>query len=337
MSRNALEIWPAVVADMASIGCNTVLVYGGNNPAVHQRLKAFLDEAQEKRLKVLVHLSGFLAWWVPRFERQRQRYQNDAEAKAALAATVSELRDHPALLGWCTLDEPGNHPTLFTGARARDYYEQVKALDPYHPVLFSHLNQLGDNETYGGATDLALIPFLARGGRYDQLFEEFRAAGLPVITNTPCYGAAGSRDREPTIAEQRSALYKSLLLGSGGLLTYLYRPSSEALWQEFGRLGREAARVAPLLRTEDESGNLDVTPSSNDLIVRMHREGNRLYLFAVNVSPLPVDAVFTLLAHRVGGVEGLFGAQPGVVLRDNQVAVTLDGQGTLALELKLVP
>ncbi len=333
VSRNDLTRWPAVLADMAAIGCNTALVYAGNNPAVHQRLEAFLDEAQKHNVKLWVHLSGFFSWWIPRYNRQQQRYQDEDAAKAALAQVVSTLRDHPALLGWCTLDEPGNHPTLFTSERAHDYYEQVKSLDPYHPVIFSHLNQLGDYDTYGTATDMALIPFLARGGRYDQLFNEFSTAGLPVITNTPCYGAAGSRDREPTTGEQRSAIYKSLILGSSGLLTYLYRPASENLWQEFAQLGREAHLLAPILHTPNLNTSLDALPAGNDLLATLSTDGTQLYLVAVNVSPRPMQAVFTLLDHQVTAIEGLFAPTPQATLEGNQIRVSMEGQGTLALRL----
>ena len=160
---------------------------------------------------------------------------------------------------------------------------------------------------YGKATDLALMPFIERGGRYDRLFWEFWDFGLPVATNAPCFGALGGACREPTPAEHRVRSYKATILGARGLCMYTYRCASMGTWRQMARVGKEMRTLAPILLTPDDRLRVDVTPGAPDVFALLKAHGAKHYLLAVNVNPRPVNAVFRLVdLPKVGKVLPMF-------------------------------
>lgn len=294
LSRGEDQRWVDALKLMKSAHCNAVLNYVGGR-AEHEKVGWALDQAHAQGLKVWVHLGWMLSYWIPKYANRRGRYESEEEALEALRTQVNRHKTHPALLGWCTLDEPGNRPTMFTRDYTERYYRLIKTLDPHHPCIFSHLTRLGETKVYGQATDLALMPFLARGGRYDSLFWEFWDAGLPVATNSPCYGALSGTCREPTPEEQRVRMYKALILGARGLCSYTFRCAAMDTWREFGRVGEELRTLAPILLTPDDRLRVEVSPGAPDVFALLKAHEDDHYLIAVNTATRPVEATFTLV------------------------------------------
>jgi hypothetical protein len=256
-------------------------------------------------------------------------------AIAAMAEVVIKHRNHPALLGWCHLDEPGNRPTIFTKEYVEKWYRLIKHLDPYHPCISSHLTRLGEVDVYGDAVDLALMPFVD-SPRYEHLFQEFWDYGLPVAVNPPCYDA-GVRKSAPTPSEQRVRTYKALALGACGSCTYTYRCTTMATWREFERIGEELKVLGPILATPDDRARVDAMPRGKGLFARAKAHGDGWVVLAVNTSLEPVDARFRLPdAPSLTTVTPMFGSpQARADAEARTLNVTLPGQGTGVYEVTL--
>ncbi len=336
MGQGKLNSWKAVLDDTRQANCNALLVYMGNNPDVHKEAGKYLDAAAAAGQKIWIHLSGMFAWHIKKYAKHKRRYFSEKEAMKGLRDIVLKYKDHPALIGWCTLDEPGNRPHLFTKKVVKKYYDEVKKLDPHHPCILSHITHLGESKIYGDATDLAVIPFMPRGGRYDYLFQELWNTGKPIVTNSPCYGGVGSRKNEPTPAEQRIAMYKALILGARGLSTYTYRPTGPALWNEFIDIGKELEYLSPALLTPDERLRLEVSPEGQNIFAVLKKHQNNYYLIAVNTAPFKIDVKFTLSSiPKITDVKSLFKTKKGKVdINLKTIKLIMDKQSTAIFEIK---
>ncbi len=301
--------WEAALDDMRTAHCTAVLVYTGIDIRSAEKIQQALDTAQQRGLKVWLHLSWIASCVNPKNINHPDRYRSEAEAYTALAEIVNRYKTHPALLGWCTLDEPGNREDVFTREFTERFYRQVKDLDPHHPCIFSHLTRLGESAIYRHATDLALIPFSSqRDARYELLFQEFWQTGLPVAINAPCYGAIHS-PRAPTAAELRTRIYKPVILGARGVCLYTYRFASDHNWRELGRLGLELRELSPVLLAPDDRLRVQVAPCPREVLAALKAYAGRYYLLAVNTAQQPREVVFRLTdAPAVSAAEPLFGA-----------------------------
>ena len=334
LGRGTDQRWIDALKEMQGVHTTAVLNYIGGREN-YEKVGWALDQAHAHGQKMWVHLGWMLSYWIPKYAKRPGRYKDEAEAIAALRQVVTRHKDHPALLGWCTLDEPGNRPTMFTKAYTERYYRLIKDLDPHHPCIFSHLTRLGEYKVYGQATDLALMPFIERGGRFDRLFWELWDIGLPVAVNTPCFGALGGAVREPTPAEERVRVYKAIILGARGVSAYTFRCAAMETWREFGRLGKELQVLAPVLLTPDQRLRVDVTPPRSDVFALLKAHQGKHYLLAVNVAPRPTDASFRLTdAPGLGRVAPMFGTRPARVdAKAKLLSVTMDAQSTAVYEI----
>jgi len=109
--------------EIKSMGANTVQSFAlaGEDPAY---VDGYLKAADEAGLGVVAFVGKFIDG------------QDDSCALSPAGADF--VRSHagaPALLAWHTVDEPTNHQ--ITKACQRRIYDQMKAIDPKHPVLVS--------------------------------------------------------------------------------------------------------------------------------------------------------------------------------------------------------
>jgi hypothetical protein len=226
---------------------------------------------------------------------------------------------------------------MFTRDYTEKYYRLIKELDSYHPCIFSHLTRIGESDVYGGATDLALMPFVEGGGRSDELFWEFWDAGLPLATNSPCFGALSGTVREPTPAEQRVRTYKALILGARGICSYTYRCASQGTWAEFGRLGLELEELAPFLLTPDERLRVRVSSSDKRVCAALKGTGGTYCLLVANPGRDAVEASLSLPdIPPIGDVRPMFDTAAPLRVRrsENSLAVRLAAQGTAAFLIR---
>lgn len=326
--------WAATLDDMKNANCNTVLMYTHRLIAQPDVINKALDEAHERGIKVWLHLSWIFSYINPRYAKY-DRYKNEAEAIAALEKIINAHKDHPALLGWCHLDEPANRPTIFTSILVKRWYRRIKNLDPHHPCISSHLTHLGESKLYGGSVDFAMIPFHSpRDVRAYNLFKEFQNAGFGISTNAAFYGAI-HRPNESTPAQARVSIYAPIILGARGFCSYTYRPASTQTWREIGRVGEELATLTPVLCTADRRLRVDVTSGSKDVYALLKRHGKKYIFLAVNTAPKEVEAVFKLTdAESVSLVKPLFdNVAPKVDRVEKRLSVTMTPQSSVAWEI----
>jgi hypothetical protein len=313
----SLDTWRAILLDLKQNNCNSVLAYTGMTTGLSERLGPFLDVAEEVGIGVWVEISGYFVWHIPKVRSQKNRYHDEASAVADLEALMVKHRQHPALLGWCAFDEPGNRPDLLGGPVVIAAANRVRELDPHHPFFCTHLNHMGDAAIYGPGTDVGLMPFLARGGRYDTMFRDLWDGGMPVMTNSPCYGAAGNRAGEPTVAEQRVHSWKAVVMGARGLQYYLYRPFSQNLWESMGDVAAQVQQLAPALLTPNDPREIQLSPASPDVLATVRSDGQMDYLIIVNTGAQAHEVAVDLLDRgAITKIEPLFGSaaaefQPG--------------------------
>ncbi len=115
---------------LAEAGFNTVHVYGWEGNAIYKYGQGWLDAAHQNGLMALVGL-----------------YRPDVKQMSFAGAItrIEKYRDHPALLAWHTMDEPGwdQVPTSCLGVEidgrmGKEYmpatYHMIRQHDPDHPV-----------------------------------------------------------------------------------------------------------------------------------------------------------------------------------------------------------
>ena len=333
------ERWPHALKDMKSVGSTAVMAYTYWEISETEKIRWALDQAEAAGIKVWVHLQWIFSFCNPKYANRSQRYRSEAEAVAVLRKVINDHKDHPALLGWSPLDEPGNRPATFTKELTEKFYRMIKALDPYHPCIFSHLTQTEHGKIYGEATDMALIPFGAgRNQRYDRLFQTFWETGLPLATNAPCYGAINS-PREPTAAEIRVRIYKPLILGSRGFTSYTYRGASMTTWREFAQIGKELHALSPVLLSPDNRLRVEVNPRGRDVYALLKEREGKFTLIAVNVTGNAVPA--TLRLPDVAGfskVTPRFGSPAAKSdSAGRKITATMKAKSTAVYEIVSVP
>ena len=327
--------WEAALSDMKSVDATAVLNYIGRKEH-YAKIQSALDQAHAHGIKMWVHLGLLFGYRDPQRRKGRPfSEEEDEQAFAEVRKLIAQHKDHPALLGWTTIDEPGNRPTAFTRDYTERIYRVVKEADPHHPCLFSHITRLGESKVYGRAMDLALIPFhRARDARHDHVFQEFWDAGFPIVTNARCYGAA-STAREPTPAEIRTRVYRPLILGARGFCSYTYRGASMHTWREFGRIGKELRELSPILLTPDDRLMVDVLPRGQGLSALLKAWEGRHYLLAVNVNLDQVEATFRLTdVPTIGTVKPMFDTKPARSdAAARAISVTMDAKSTAIYEI----
>ena len=325
-----LKAFSNVLGDMRKANCTSGLVFVAAQDGLDKAGWA-LDQAQARGMKLWIHLQWPFNYWIPKYNYRTDRYKSREEALAAVRKVVNENKEHPALLGWCTLDEPGNRPKIHTPAYLSECHQLVKQADPHHPCIISHLQRPGEAKAYGGATDLAIMPFEAASKGSDRVYREFWDAGLPMATNSPCFGALAGRVREPTPSEQRVRMYKSIIYGSRGICTYPYRTISPATWEEFGRVGKEIQALTPALLTADDQLRVEVTQTGAGVYGVLKAHKGKYYLITVNVPNSPARATFRLPdIPNLGKVTPMFDtrAVPRVARAKKALTVAMPAQST---------
>ncbi len=334
--QRPIEVWRAILTDLKQNNCNSVLAYTGMRTGLSDRLKPYLDVADELGIGVWVEISGYFTWHIPKVAGLRHRYTDEESALQDLRQLMDNVRGHPALLGWCAFDEPGNRPDILTGDYVTRAADLVRELDPHHPFFCTHLNHMGDTEIYGRGTDIGLMPFLARGGRYDNMFRELSGAGLPVMINSPVYGAAGNSVREPNRQEIRLHMWKAVTMGACGIQFYLYRPYSQYLWEGMGENGQQIQSIKSALLNSHPAANLLVTPSNKEIHATLRFDGINYYLIAVHTGTQTHNTTFELLdLDRVKDIEPLFGS-PALSNTGNAPRLTIDFPGESVAVYRIV-
>ncbi len=168
--------------------------------------------------------------------------------------TVSRFKDHPALFGWYTADEPEAYND--TPAELEQAYRIVKEIDPYHPVIVL-TNAPGMFPFYANAADVVMAdPYPIPGHPISLVSEWTEAArrGLndtkPVWMTPQGFGwkeLGGEHGDPPTDEEFRNMLYQALIHGAKGIIWWPWSVPFHNHWEAFRQMGAECNALREVL------------------------------------------------------------------------------------------
>jgi len=277
---------------IAAGGFNTILCYAygpGKEP------RAYLDRAKKHGLKVIFSVKDFYegSRWYP-----KRAGVGDLDL---IRNTVTDLRDHPALLAWYTNDELG--PKWMPKLRAA--YDLVCKLDPDHPA-FQVLCVPGQNHLYYGVTDILgcdPYPVPRHGVTMVGDWVETARAGMSEAKPVWCVPqvfrwanySGDIKDREPTLAEKRAMVFLALIHRAQGLVAYSYYDLLKGLdkgatapaelferrWKEVSGIAAEVRKLVPVL-LEGKEVAADRTSLVRFRVLRFQKAD---HVLVVNTSP----------------------------------------------------
>ncbi len=244
-----------------------------------EEVAALMDEAAEAGMYILLELT----------EYARRRPEPDYRA---IAAVVERYRQHPALLAWYIVDEPGE--TKMKPEAAEAIYKLVRKRDPYHPTYLVN-NRPNLYATYSAASDILAIDVypipnypISQVGDYMQQARWTSLERKPVWLVAQAFGGVEHWPRSPTASELRNMIYQGLVGGAKGVLFYRYCQENErhiqplALWREVQRLAAELAELGPVLLQEEH--RLEAQSAGGGVEVAVKEYKRNFYVFAVNVA-----------------------------------------------------
>lgn len=265
-------------------------------------LRDFLDRSWRGGMRVLFHLPIKLD------------DNGCAKDEEAIGKLIEAFRDHPALLAWHTVDEPGPRATPEKLLRIAN---MVRDLDPWHPVWINEATFWQKATQYcrtdQPACDLFSVDHYPVGApgegvtsiaTWMERLEEIGRWRKPMLMWLQAFGAIEWWSREPTPEEERAMTWLSLIHGGRGVMYFVYRPRSPALWEECRRLGAElTTQVAPVLGRSIRSDPIDLgTPSIHAVL--LEGESGERWLMTVNAGTRRVEAdVSPLLLGGTGALE----------------------------------
>ena len=317
---------------LAAAGFNVVHSYGWDHTAdadVPAWGKEFLDAAAKNGLMTLVGMN--------RDEVKAKKYANSA-------ARVRLFRDHPAVLAWHTMDEPGvgigkkDLKELAADAFMPGIYRVIKENDTRHPVT-AVVCRFSDHQRFTLSMDVHQadyypvppIPaanFIGTGfagiARHPGLVREASGGAKPLWFVCQAFDyALYQKDRDvpaewrrfPTRDELRSMSYTAVASGARGIFYWAMSElrefvregqSSEDYWQRLSSVTRELHELSPVLTAETPETFLQ----QDNVAALIKSDGRDLYIIAANYERKPTKTVLQV---------------PGIV---NATAQMVYGEGT---------
>ena len=144
----------------------------------------------------------------------------------------------------------------------------------------------------------------------DQVIENFRAAGEPLIANVQTFEAPPYRG--PTGAEARNMTYQALVAGVGGIIYYTYYDqvndmnTKPELWGELVKVGGELNVLEPYLVLGTRQR---LTTNSSDTFAAKWKLGSQVVVAVVNTSSSSRSMAVQVGETVVGGAANLFAAR----------------------------
>jgi NedA-like, galactose-binding domain len=266
----------------------------------------YLDEAEKLGLKVF-----------PWFGMYNDSYVQTVKS------FIEKYREHPALTGFFSIDEPANFD--FDAKGLEKIYHELKELAPDLGIATA-FNSIPKDAVYKDAVDVFCIdpyPIVdagTPGGSVVTVAIEtdlaLKSTGntKPVWAIPQAFGAYGSWKRAPTAAEYRCLNYLPLIHGAHGLFAYAHNMTrakadcmmnSEELQKGARRTNKELAVLTPVLL----NGNRSLIVN-NRVHTGLYSYEKSLYLIIVNTSHRSLAPVFSSKAFNKVVVKNIFSKKP---------------------------
>lgn len=295
--------------------------------------RQYLDAAQAAELLVIEwppnYASDSLSYADPKLPEKMDRF-----LKERLPEVIDAQKDHPALLAYYSLDEPGGDAYL-RGAVAEESRITTEH-DPYHPnyVLFC----VAISE-WPESIDIAGLDFYPRFGQ-DRVYicikgawsavKSARRLRVPTWHVPLCETSSATVRGGITGAEQRAQLYLALIGGVNGIVYWVWPPRYADNWRELQKLAKEVNAMYPALTTAiPDQATVFEPREMEDTVQAAARvtEDGKTYLLTCNASPIPCQATFKLAGNLKGPAEVLFENRK-VKIKDGVITDKFDSYGT---------
>ena len=237
------------IREVAAGGFNALVrwwVVGGRGFEQHMpHVKETLDVAGELGLKVFDTATGF----APRLRYSRPDFRTNYKTSVKnLPAVIETIGQHPALVGYYGLDEPGS--AYFDLGTLT--YAVAHERDPYH-LMYSSGNSVWPDSGY------EIFDLLGVHGYWDphtSTENKFmrRVAGMSIVAGrhhrpflvTP-QTFRGDYVRNFTPRELRNSLYICLIYGAKGIIYFRHPVYHPAYWQASADIAAEIQTLTPTL------------------------------------------------------------------------------------------
>ena len=252
---------------------------------------------------------------------------------------VKQARDHPAVIGYYSYDEPDNfYPDtpehkyhLLMQEGVEEWTRTVEELDPYHAVMTLFATGLSKVEDWD-AWDVAMRDFYVNTEEpmakvYDVAIDSVRTAwGLKTpFIYTPLFEKSSGRPKPLSGPEQRAQTYMSLAADVKGLFYWDWPAAYGPNWEMLSQLAGEVKELEPVLLERAPRQTVEYTDSKTEgsvkALVKNHQ--GKTYLITVNGEPAPVTVTYSL--------PDVYTGQADVMFEDRLVTV---GGGKLTDELE---
>lgn len=304
------------VAEYAKSPFNCLLNY-------RQLTSAVMDAYDRHGLKVIYSIEGIYGPGL--------RFKSEKEISDWTRKEVERHRRHPALLAWYTNDERGN--TYVPQLERR--YRLVRELDPSHPV-YAVLYQLPIVRYYMDTCDAIGTDPYPVGNPYSHesaqdsmhICSEWADASMrgsyrmrpvwqvPQVFDWGVYHKdKADKSRMPSSAELKNMFWQAIVCGANGLVGYSYfdvkrmswKNPWRKTWSDVCEAAEDVRRFFPVLLSGDTPPA--VSSSGKDVRVRTWRDGEKVYVLAVNTLKKASDAVVSVDGDW-NAAETLMGASP---------------------------
>ena len=328
---------PESLPEVAGAGFNLTMRWKGvttadrfdrGKPADHpdnrRAVRDYLDRVHDAGLLALeapvklVEESMYLKYRDPAWERKYPVVNREITP-----AVVRLARDHPAVVGYYSYDEPDDfYPDspddprrLLMREGVEQWYRTVSRLDPYHPVMTLFAADLTKVRDWD-AWDVPLRDFYPLPGR--PLAETHRVAAISAAVAerrhepfvfTPLFEKSSGRPLPLSPGEQRAQTYLALTGGAKGLLYWDWPAAYGPNWEMLGRLAGEVNELAPALLTRSPAKSVEYGIAGTEDVVKAlvkDHDGGCL-LIAVNAEPRPARVRYGLPFPLPGPVGRTFG------------------------------
>lgn len=280
----AAEGQKAILKYLADAGFNTVSVVSAmNSDRSLEYWKPLLDYSAELGVKVLAWPAGFTRdYFTP------ERY----------SALVNAIKDHPALLAWCVVDEPELYATP---EQVIKVHADFRKLDPYHPIIMNN-TYMGIPARFAGL-DTDILSFdeyitnregrgvgeiLENVARMNEVSLETRKPSLMFLSGVNSH----NHYREPTAGEQVAQTYGSVIEGVCGTWYFLGVPTAREHWEAYQQANKELLSLNDVLFSSEEMPSISSDQSA--VIATARKHDGKIYLITANIENKPATAGFRL-------------------------------------------
>ena len=290
-------------------------------PYTFPQNKECLDLCQRTNLMVIASLyhawAGMKSAWV----------RTEAEEEPFIRKIVDMCANHPATLAWYLYDEL---PASML-ARLERRQKLMERLDPGHPTMgcvcqvdemrdyLPTFDVVGSDPYPIGREHIKALPISMAGDwtrrTRDGVFRARAMWQIPQMFDW-CWYSKGGTPKFPTYDEFRNMSYQCVAEGANGLVYYQFTrlmkegETFSRCWPYVCAALREIAANIPVFLLDP--GPAPASRSSDDLLLRTWRDGDSMWILAVNDTrePLSAEAAF---ANAPGTVaETAFGTAPKV-------------------------